>query len=1493
MFSQKRTQSYHNLVLDINIMSYRKKVIAKTAPNHKYGGAQKEARTATAGPKPCGTMEGVTMLRIGDYTQLMRVKEQLNNHLGIAYGQHGRFIAQGGYTYPSPPMLEEVLDEDELANATEETRTILSKALLNDYVKEVKMTKKSHETAFSKMMTLLPEELLLIVKDDPEYDDLVTNSNDPCALWVVLERATLTGRPGKGQQQKILARERLNDIKQGTMSLLRYKEMYVATQGGAEAAGVPAMDDEEQAIDFMQRASQEVYGEYLASIRDAVNRGAEKWPKDVKTAYRVLSDFEAERRPTRVQDDAFSRQSVSGFFGAPSDSERVFDGECYKCGKKGHRANRCTEDRTEATKFSGECHNCGKKGHRAKDCRKDKVAHGKSAKVAFVSQEDHNAAGWCGRYDVLYEEGDGVDQRPEGQCETGYTAHRQAATPDRRTYVFDGGATDHMVNDATKVTNLKPIRATIKGMGGEVMVKNVGKLDIFGEALFNENLPISLISKDRAEEDFEVTYVKRVSYTVHTGGNKGIVFRRRKDRLYVNMGLVEETLVDEWPRQVSGMVSVDTIKKRYTKQEVVRADKAGELMMSMGVASYGETIVMLNSGGIVNCPLTSQDVARHRAIYGDFVPAIRGKMVDKGPVGRIRPELVQPVARVLTMHSDVGHFDGGTKMLVTVLKPINLVMVAFIPNEHRATLRSALTKQMVAVEQRGFKVSEIHSDGGANFGAAGSKLTRVPLTQAGAGSHEPIIERVVRVLNERCRAIVDQLPYQLPSVVTKHLVVYVANRVNSMPRASGVGISAREAFRGTKLDYKQVTRAQFGAYAEVFQRSNIINMPRSKSCIALYPTENGRGTWRFLNLTTRELITSDNFKVLPTPQWVIDDVNRMARRPELAVQMVPEQEFITPSGAVDETSLTGDNAGGAAMDVTVSPQEVSERDVPPLAVGGDDDEPPPLAVEDKDDDGDDEPDPFINPFGLIQMTVKKGIATHPDLAKKAVVKEMQQMETKKVWRPVKIEDLSTGETSKAIRSFMFLKEKFGESGELDDMKARLVAGGHMQDVVALFERSSPTVSVENQFMVYAVAASEMRHSMSLDVEGAYLEADITGEPVHMILDATCSEILIELHPKYGEYRNKRGEIVVQLYKALYGCVQSALAWYKKLKEALESLGFVMNLTEHCVFNKDIDGKQCTIAFHVDDLYITHTSKEVLHRVAERIAQCFTAVKTQSGPTIRHLGIDVTRKENGNMRLSMGAYTREICQAWRPVKGYKNPATSRSFEVDENSKVLCDEMSKAFHTGAAKVLYLAKRTRPEILTAVSFVAGRVKGPTEQDRVKLDRIYGYLSDSAEYGIEYEAGGVLTPEIWADAAYMCHDDAKSRSGVLIKMCGGVVATMSSKQKIVTKSSTEAELVAMCGGASMGLCCREFLHHQGCRLGLSKIKQDNKSVLAMMRAGKPTSNHTKHIKMRWFFVVQHLGKDVELEWCPTKEMLADAMSKPLEGATFARLREGMVCAV
>ena len=58
---------------------------------------------------------------------------------------------------------------------------------------------------------------------------------------------------------------------------------------------------------------------------------------------------------------------------------------------------------------------------------------------------------------------------------------------------------------------------------------------------------------------------------------------------------------------------------------------------------------------------------------------------------------------------------------------------------------------------------------------------------------------------------------------------------------------------------------------------------------------------------------------------------------------------------------------------------------------------------------------------------------------------------------------------------------------------------------------------------------------------------------------------------------------VQLKKALYGTLQAALMFWKLLSEILQEWGFTLNPYDKCVANKNIEGKQCTIIWHVDDL----------------------------------------------------------------------------------------------------------------------------------------------------------------------------------------------------------------------------------------------------------------------------------------------------------------------
>ena len=155
--------------------------------------------------------------------------------------------------------------------------------------------------------------------------------------------------------------------------------------------------------------------------------------------------------------------------------------------------------------------------------------------------------------------------------------------------------------------------------------------------------------------------------------------------------------------------------------------------------------------------------------------------------------------------------------------------------------------------------------------------------------------------------------------------------------------------------------------------------------------------------------------------------------------------------------------------------------------------------------------------------------------------EIQQMVDKRVWHGVHLKNLSHEQRKRIIRSKMFLKDKYLASGAFDRFKARLVAGGDMQDKSLYEELSSPTAATSSVLAVAAIAAKEGRRVVTIDIGGAFLNAKMpdTGIKVHMRLDSMMTELLLKIDPSYAVFLEPRGTVVVELDKALYGCVEAA------------------------------------------------------------------------------------------------------------------------------------------------------------------------------------------------------------------------------------------------------------------------------------------------------------------------------------------------------------------
>jgi len=121
------------------------------------------------------------------------------------------------------------------------------------------------------------------------------------------------------------------------------------------------------------------------------------------------------------------------------------------------------------------------------------------------------------------------------------------------------------------------------------------------------------------------------------------------------------------------------------------------------------------------------------------------------------------------------------------------------------------------------------------------------------------------------------------------------------------------------------------------------------------------------------------------------------------------------------------------------------------------------------------------------------------------------------------------------------------------------------------------------------------------------------------------------------------------------------------------------------------------------------------------------------------------------------------------------------------------------------------------------------------------------------------------------------------------GAVYTSSIRQKINTKSSTEAEMVGVSDLTGQVLWTRSFLEEQGHKVNSSTVYQDNKSAILLEVNGKGSSSkRTRHMDIRYLFITDRItaGK-ISLEYCPTSKMIADFYTKPLQGNMFTKYRD------
>ena len=171
-------------------------------------------------------------------------------------------------------------------------------------------------------------------------------------------------------------------------------------------------------------------------------------------------------------------------------------------------------------------------------------------------------------------------------------------------------------------------------------------------------------------------------------------------------------------------------------------------------------------------------------------------------------------------------------------------------------------------------------------------------------------------------------------------------------------------------------------------------------------------------------------------------------------------------------------------------------------------------------------------------------------------------------------------------------------------------------------------------------------------------------------------------------------------------------------------------------------------------------------------------------------------ERGRVVIKMSDYVKTMLNDAPALMDGKavTPAAADLFKVNtEDPELLNKEKKELFVHLVMRGLYLSQRGRPDIRMVISFLCSRLTCPDKDDYKKLTRLIRYLRQTLYMCLVLWKNCTNSIQWWIDPSYAVHPDMRGHTGATMSMGNGSVFSGSWKQKLVTWSSTESEVVGV----------------------------------------------------------------------------------------------------
>ena len=545
-------------------------------------------------------------------------------------------------------------------------------------------------------------------------------------------------------------------------------------------------------------------------------------------------------------------------------------------------------------------------------------------------------------------------------------------------------------------------------------------------------------------------------------------------------------------------------------------------------------------------------------------------------------------------------------------------------------------------------------------------------------------------------------------------------------------------------------------------------------------------------------------------------------------------------------------------------------------------------------------DPGTQKTYVVAKSLKQALESDDKaLWKKAIVKELEGLEARGVWKKVPRDQVPRG--TKILPSQLVFDVKYDASGTYLKHKARLCARGDRSIYgVHYFESASHVMCAASMKMMAALSTGEWGRAVeAAQKRGDYKLGMYDFMKIHTIdisqaytivkRDKLDPKVWMELPKDLDGKSKSRNEYVAEMQRMLYGEVGAGRAWGLYLDRFMRAkFGAVPLIADRCVYQIDIGEHHLVVGAFVDDISFYGNSQAIIDYFISEFRKHFGEAQVTGGKVADSLlGVKFEyNDEELSLKLSQPGFITKLAEEFGLANATPTKTSLPQDLVDKKHEGPLDyERRETFQQMVGGLQWAAQQCCPWISKGVHQLSRHSYNPSEEHLKLAKHCIKHLLLDINKGIKFHGSSdVLGKPFERRFKVISYVDANldgdaesehSLGAYVIQLNGGPVMMKVMKQTRIARSTGHSEMQALCLLAQALTFCTDWMTEMGYGQQMCTVYEDN-AACCLQSTGEHQSSKSAHYRRDQATIEEMVttGK-MWIQHCPSHLNVADIGTK------------------